>query len=164
MLAEILGIYPDADLFALVDFLSDADRRALRGKRATTSFLQRLPFARNGFRACLPLFPLAIESMNVSAYDVVVSSSHAVAKGVRTDRRQLHVCYCFTPMRYAWDLQDEYLQQAGLARGLRGSLARRVLSGCAGGTRRRVRGSMTSSPSRTISRRAFSVATGASRQ
>jgi glycosyltransferase involved in cell wall biosynthesis len=87
-----------------------------------------MPFARKGFRACLPLFPRAIESLDVSAYDVVISSSHAVAKGIPTNARQLHVCYCFTPMRYAWDLQDQYLEQTNLARGLRGRVARTVLS------------------------------------
>jgi glycosyltransferase involved in cell wall biosynthesis len=126
VLAEILRVFPDADLFALVDFLSDADRVALGGRRARTSFLQRIPGGSASFRWMLPLFPAAIESLDVSAYDLVVSSSHAVAKGVRTHARQMHVCYCYTPMRYAWDLRDAYLEQTGF-RGLRGSVARRVL-------------------------------------
>jgi glycosyltransferase involved in cell wall biosynthesis len=87
-----------------------------------------MPFARTAFRAFLPLFPRAIESLDVSAYDVVISSSHAVAKGARTHRGQLHICYCFTPMRYAWDLQETYLRQAGLDRGARGWAARKVLA------------------------------------
>ena len=128
VLAEILGLYPDADLFTLVDFLPEAERRHLRGRRAATSFLQRLPFARRGFRLLLPWFPRAIESLDVSGYDVVISSSHAVAKGARTQRGQLHVCYCYTPMRYAWDLRDQYLEQTGLDRGVRGAIARRMLS------------------------------------
>jgi glycosyltransferase involved in cell wall biosynthesis len=128
VLAEILGLYPDADLFALVDFLSDADRRALRGRRATTSFLQRIPFARSAFRALLPLFPRAVESLDVSRYDLVISSSHAVAKGARTRRGQVHVCYCYTPMRYAWDLREQYLARTGFDRGWRGAIARRTLS------------------------------------
>jgi glycosyltransferase involved in cell wall biosynthesis len=127
VLAEILRIYPDADLFALVDFLPQADRGALNGKRATTSFLQRVPFARAGFRFLLPLFPRAIESLDVSAYDLVISSSHAVAKGARTRPGQVHICYCYTPMRYAWDLRDQYLAQTGLDRGLRGFVAKRML-------------------------------------
>ena len=127
VLAEICNVYNEADIFALVDFLSDADRARLGGRRATTSFLQRLPFARRHFRSLLPLFPRAIESLDVSAYDLVISSSHAVAKGVRTHRGQLHVCYCYTPMRYAWDLRDQYLQQSGLDHGLRGWVAGRVL-------------------------------------
>jgi glycosyltransferase involved in cell wall biosynthesis len=128
VLAEILRIYPDADLFALVDYLSQADRAALGGKRATTSFLQRVPFARAGFRMLLPLFPRAIESFNLSAYDLVISSSHAVAKGARTRPGQVHICYCYTPMRYAWDLRDQYLAQTGLDRGLRGFIAKRMLA------------------------------------
>lgn len=119
VLAQILRIYPDADLFALVDFLSPADRAALDGRRARTSYLQRVPFAKAGFRLLLPLFPRAIESLDVAAYDLVISSSHAVAKGVRTHRRQMHICYCYTPMRYAWDLREQYLSQTGLDRGLR---------------------------------------------
>ena len=128
VLAEIVRIFPDADLFALVDFLSEADRARLNGKRATTSFLQQMPFSAATFRAWLPLFPRAIESLDVARYDVIISTSHAVAKGACTNRRQLHICYCFTPMRYAWDLQEQYLGQRKLDRGLRGYVARRVLS------------------------------------
>ena len=127
VLAEICNVFNEADIFALVDFLSDADRARLGGRRARTSFLQRLPFARRHFRSLLPLFPRAIESLDVSAYDLVISSSHAVAKGVRTHRGQLHICYCYTPMRYAWDLRDQYLRQTGLDRGVRGWIARRTL-------------------------------------
>jgi len=127
VLAEILRVYPDADLFALVDFLDDDLRARLGGKRAATSFLQRLPGARRHFRMLLPLFPRAIESLEVSAYDLVISSSHAVAKGVRTTTGQVHVCYCHTPMRYAWDLRGQYLGASGLGSGLRGALAGRVL-------------------------------------
>ena len=128
VLAEILRVYPEADLFALVDFLPERDRARIQGRRARTSFLQRVPFAHAAFRALLPLFPRAIESLDVSGYDLVISSSHAVAKGVRTRPGQLHVCYCYTPMRYAWDLRDQYLRQTGLDRGLRGLVAKRVLA------------------------------------
>jgi glycosyltransferase involved in cell wall biosynthesis len=128
VLVEILRIYPDADLFALVDFLPDSERRGLRGRRTTTSFLQRMPFARTTFRMWLPLFPRAIESLDVGDYDLVISSSHAVAKGVRTRPGQMHVCYCYTPMRYAWDLREQYLQQTGLDRGATGALADALLA------------------------------------
>ena len=131
VLAEMCAMYPQADLFALVDFLSDADRQKLGGRIARTSFLQRVPFARRVFRALLPLFPRAIESLDVRGYDIVLSSSHAVAKGVRTRPGQLHVCYCYTPMRYAWDLREQYLQQTGIDRGIRGALARRMLDSLA---------------------------------
>ena len=109
VLRAILELYPDADVFSLVDFLSDEDREAvLSGKHAKTSFIQKLPFAKGHFRNYLPLFPKAIESLDVSVYDLVISSSWAVAKGVKKKERQLHICYCHTPIRYAWDLYDEY--------------------------------------------------------
>ena len=69
------------------------------------------------FRAYLPLFPLAIEQLNLSGYELVISSSYAVAKGVLTAPDQLHVCYCHSPIRYAWDLREEYLQERNIATG-----------------------------------------------
>jgi glycosyltransferase involved in cell wall biosynthesis len=116
VLAEIGAMYPQADLFALVDFLPDAARARLGGRRATTSFLQRIPLARRHFRKLLPLFPRAIASLDVSAYDLVLSVSHAVAKGVRVREGQRHLCYCLTPMRYAWDLRDAYFPAGSAAR------------------------------------------------
>ena len=127
-LAELLALYPDADVFTLVDFMSLAERARLGARTIRTSFIQRLPFARKRFRRYLPLFPRAVEQFDVSGYDVVISSSHAVAKGVRTSPTQLHICYCYTPMRYAWDLQDDYLRQVGLDRGLKGIAVRRMLA------------------------------------
>ena len=109
VLAEILGLVPDADLFALVDFLPDDLRGRIGGRRATTSFLQHLPLARRHFRALLPLFPAAIDSLDLAAYDTVISVSHAVAKNVRVRAGQRHLCYCLTPMRYAWDIRSAYL-------------------------------------------------------
>jgi glycosyltransferase involved in cell wall biosynthesis len=128
VLAELLALYPDADLFALVDFMTPEDRARFGSRPVRTSFIQQLPFARTAFRRYLPLFPRAIERLDVSAYDLVISSSHAVAKGVRTTPAQLHICYCYTPMRYAWDLQDQYLRQTGLDRGLKGRAVRRSLA------------------------------------
>jgi glycosyltransferase involved in cell wall biosynthesis len=127
VLAEILRAYPQADLHALVDFFPDELRARIQAKRARTTFLQRIPVARRGFRLLLPLFPRAIESFDLSAYDLILSSSHAVAKGVRTSPSQLHICYCHTPMRYAWDLRDQYLRPRGLATGVAGALAHRTL-------------------------------------
>jgi glycosyltransferase involved in cell wall biosynthesis len=125
--AEILKCFPDADLFALVDVMA-ADQRGFLGDRAVrTSFLQRLPFARRHFRGYLPLMPLAIEQFDLSSYDLVLSSSHAFAKGVLTGPNQLHVAYVHAPMRYAWEYQHQYLRQSGLERGLRGALARCLL-------------------------------------
>lgn len=127
VLAEILRAYPEADLFALVDFLPAALRDRIGGRHARTTFLQLVPGARRRFRLMLPLFPRAIESLDLARYDLILSSSHAVAKGVRTHARQLHVCYCHTPMRYAWDLRAQYLGQRGLDTGLKGLAVNRML-------------------------------------
>lgn len=109
VLKSICELYPEADIFSLVDFLSDEDRqKVLDGKYAKTSFIQRLPFAKKHFRNYLPLFPKAIESFDLSYYDLIISSSWAVAKGVKKSENQFHICYCHTPVRYAWDLYDEY--------------------------------------------------------
>lgn len=109
VLSAMLELYPDADVYALVDFLSDSDREAVLGGRyAKTSFIQHLPFAREHFRNYLPLFPTAIERFDLSVYDLIISSSWAVAKGVKTTKDQKHICYCHTPIRYAWDLYEEY--------------------------------------------------------
>nr|WP_314374006.1 glycosyltransferase family 4 protein [uncultured Campylobacter sp.] len=121
-------IWDDFEIYSLIDFLSDADRnKILKGKRAHTSFIQRLPFAKDKYRNYLPLFPLAIEQFDISGYDVVLSSSHAVAKGVLTHSNQLHIAYVHTPIRYAWDLYHQYLRESGLDRGLKGMLAKYFL-------------------------------------
>ncbi|MDB5297634.1 MAG: glycosyltransferase family 4 protein [Phycisphaerales bacterium] len=114
---QLLGILPHADVFALCDFLSDEDRRFLGGRAVNTSVLQRLPFARSKFRHFLPFMPLAVEQFDVTGYDAVVSSNHAVAKGVVTSPDQLHVSYVHTPARYAWDLQHQYLRETRFGRG-----------------------------------------------
>lgn len=107
----LLELYPEADLFSLVDFYPESQRRRfLFGKKATTTFIQKLPGAKKHFRNYLPLFPLAIEQLDLRGYDLVISSSHAVAKGVKTFPGQAHLCYCYTPMRYAWDQEEEYFE------------------------------------------------------
>lgn len=126
-LASLLRIWPQADLFAVIDFLSDKDRVQLGGKMATTTFIQRLPGARKHYQRYLPLMPLAIEQLDLSGYDLVISSSHAVAKGVLTGPDQLHISYVYSPIRYAWDLQHQYLRESGLDKGFKGRLARMVL-------------------------------------
>ncbi len=109
VLRELFEIFPEADIFTLIDVMGSQDRQALLGDRVPrTTFLQKLPLAKKYFRNYLPLFPKAIESIDVSGYDLVISSSWAVAKGVRTNKSQRHICYCHTPIRYAWDLFDEY--------------------------------------------------------
>ena len=122
------NIWDDFEIYSLIDFLSDADRdKILKGKYAHTSFIQKLPFAKDKYRNYLPLFPVAIEQFGLSGYDVVLSSSHAVAKGVLTHSNQLHISYVHTPIRYAWDLYHQYLYESGLNHGLKGILAKYFL-------------------------------------
>ena len=122
------NVWGDFEIYSLIDFLSGTDRdKILKGKRAHTSFIQKLPFAKSKYRNYLPLFPLAIEQFDLSGYDVVLSSSHAVAKGVLTHSNQLHIAYVHTPIRYAWDLYHQYLRESGLDRGLKGMLAKYFL-------------------------------------
>ena len=94
---QILRLYPESDLFSLVDFLPANERNFLQNKPVQTSFIQHLPFARKSFRNYLALMPLAIEQFDLSGYDLVISSSHAVAKGVLTGPDQLHLSYIHTP-------------------------------------------------------------------
>jgi len=127
VLEQMLEVYPQADLHVVVDVAGPEERAFLRGRPARTTFIQHLPFARRRFRAYLPLMPLAVEQLDLSSYDLVLSSNHAVAKGVITGPDQLHVCYVHSPIRYAWDLQHQYLQEAGLTRGPRSWFVRAVL-------------------------------------
>jgi glycosyltransferase involved in cell wall biosynthesis len=128
VLEQMLLCYPEADLFALVDFLPAEQRGILHGRVPRTSFLQRLPFARRWFRHYAMLLPMAVEQWDLSGYDLVLSNSHAFAKGVLTGPDTRHVSYVHSPMRYAWDLQHQYLRESGLDRGLRGMATRWLLS------------------------------------
>jgi len=125
VLENIIDCFPQADLFSLVDFLEERD--CLRGKTVHTSFLQRLPGAKKHYRNYLPLMPLAIEQFDLAEYDLVISSSYAVAKGAITGPDQLHICYMHSPIRYAWDMQHQYLREAKLVRGVKSMLARMLL-------------------------------------
>jgi glycosyltransferase involved in cell wall biosynthesis len=128
VLEQLLLAFPDADLFATVDFLPESERGFLHGHVPQTSFLQHLPFAKKHFRHYLGLMPLAVEQFDLSAYDLVISSSHAVAKGVLTGPDTAHISYVHSPMRYAWDLQHQYLRQSGMDRGLKAAYVRWQLS------------------------------------
>jgi glycosyltransferase involved in cell wall biosynthesis len=127
VLEQMLEILPQADLFAVVDFLEPDARRFIRNKPVTTTFIQKLPGARRHYRSYLPLMPLAIEQLDLSGYDLVISSSASVAKGVITGPDQLHVCMCYSPMRYAWDLTHQYLRESKLTSGLKSWLTRWLL-------------------------------------
>jgi glycosyltransferase involved in cell wall biosynthesis len=128
VLEQLIACFPRADIFTVVDFVPPGRRGFLGGRPVKTSFIQRLPFARRRFRAFLGLMTLAVEQFDLTGYDLVISSSHAVAKGVITGPDQLHISYVHSPMRYAWDLQHQYLRQANMARGLKSIYARWLLS------------------------------------
>jgi glycosyltransferase involved in cell wall biosynthesis len=117
----------DASLYALIDFESTNPQSYLFGRSIGTTFLQHLPFARNGVQKYLPFLPLAIEQLDLREYDVILSSSHAVAKGVLASPQQLHICYCHTPMRYIWDLTFDYLRSSSMGRGPQGLITRYML-------------------------------------
>lgn len=126
-LEQLLNLYSHADIYTIVDFLPEKDRGFLAGHNITTSFIQKLPFARGKYRHYLPLMPLAVEQFDLSSYDVVISSSHAVAKGVITGPDQTHICLCYSPIRYVWDLQHQYLRESGLDKGLKGWIVKYLL-------------------------------------
>ncbi|MBM7424649.1 glycosyltransferase [Spongiibacter marinus] len=130
VLSVLFKIYPQADIFTLVDALTEGQRTYIFGERMpkiNQSFLGKSKFFRKRFRKFLALFPFFIEQFDLSDYDLVISSSYCVAKGVLTGPDQVHISYCHSPARYAWDLQGQYLKESGLDSGLGGFFARLVL-------------------------------------
>ncbi|HHL1669543.1 TPA: glycosyltransferase family 4 protein [Klebsiella pneumoniae] len=127
VIKEIIDIYPNSDLYSVVDFLSEQSRSYFHGKKASTTFIQKLPRAKKAYQKYLPLMPLAIEQLDVSSHDVIISSCHAVAKGILTGPDQLHISYVHSPIRYAWDLQHQYLRESHLDKGVKGILAKYLL-------------------------------------
>ncbi len=127
VLVEMIAVYPSADVFCLIEKLSKEDKQKLEGTTVATSFLQSVPCVGSLYRWLLPLMAVAVEQFDLSGYDVVISNSHAVAKGVLTGPDQLHICYCYTPMRYAWDFQHQYLAESRLGKGFRSALIRYIL-------------------------------------
>jgi glycosyltransferase involved in cell wall biosynthesis len=114
-LEVLCELFPQAPVFTLLH-VPGSVTPAIENRRIVTSFVQHLPRAAARYRQYLPLFPLAIRRFDLSGYDLVVSMSHCVAKGVRVPAGALHLSYCFTPMRYVWDLYDDYFgARAGLA-------------------------------------------------
>jgi glycosyltransferase involved in cell wall biosynthesis len=107
VLEVLCELYPDATLFTLLHN-KGAMSSTIENMKIHTSFVQNLPMAEDRYRHYLPLFPRAIESFDFSGYDFILSTSHCVAKGARPVGNALHVCYCFTPMRYVWDQYAEY--------------------------------------------------------
>lgn len=127
VVAELIKIFPSSELYSIVDFLSAENKKLFNDKDIQTSFIQKFPFAKKKYQTYLPFMPLAIEQMDVSKHDIVLSSSHAVAKGVLTGPDQLHISYVHSPIRYAWDLQHQYLKETGLNKGVKGALAKFIL-------------------------------------
>ena len=126
VLEALYELYP-SPIYTLV-----ADKRALKGSpfeeaELHTSFIQRLPQAKKRYRTYLPFFPLAVEQFDLSDYELIISVSTCVAKGVLRGANQLHICYCCTPVRYGWDLYHQYIKEGGLSRGIKGALAKAIL-------------------------------------
>lgn len=127
VLEQILELYPNADIYTLFDSVSRDDAPFLKNRNIITSGLQKIPRIEKYYRNLLPLLPYTIEQFDLRHYELIISSSSAVAKGVISSPDQLHVCYCHSPMRYAWDLQAHYLKHTGLSSGLRSTFIRYVL-------------------------------------
>jgi len=127
VLSEMLKDFPEADLFCLVDFSEGRFKQHFMGKTFRTSFLQRFRALSGIYRYFFPLMTIAVEQFDLSSYDLIISNSHAVAKGVITGPDQLHICYCYTPMRYAWDLQHQYLKEQHFDGRPSGMIARMLL-------------------------------------
>lgn len=110
--SQLIGLYPNADVYCLMEFLGPQDKKKfLENKKVNTSLFQKVPLAKKYYRFFFPVFPQLITQFNLSEYDLIISSSHSIAKGVRTNKNQTHICYIHTPVRYAWDLRKQYLQQ-----------------------------------------------------
>lgn len=120
-------LYPDAHLFTLLYSCATIREIGFAENQVTASFLQKKHGISKKYRRYLPLFPYAIEQLDLSEADIILSSSHCVAKGVLTRGDQLHICYCHTPVRYAWDLTYRYMQENHLQKGVKSTLARLVL-------------------------------------
>lgn len=124
-LESIYELYP-SPVYTLLH-TKDFQSSIIDKKKIHTSSIQKFPFSGKYYQKLLSLFPGAIEEFDLSAYDVVLSTSHAVAKGVLTTSKQLHICYMHTPSRYAWDLTFQYLRESGLEKGLLGAMVRHML-------------------------------------
>jgi len=126
VLEAIYELYP-SPIYTLLKDESALRGTSFRNAKIYSSFIERLPKAKKKYRNYFPLFPLAIEQFDLSEYDIIISSSHAVAKGVLTKQGQLHICYIHTPIRYAWDFYHYYLEQANLKKGFKAMLAKLFL-------------------------------------
>lgn len=113
VLEALVKLFPDADIYTHIYDPALLAESPLSGKKILTTFIHRLPFARNLYQKYLPLMPIALEQLDLSGYDLVISSESGPAKGVIVPPGTAHVCYCHTPMRYVWDMYHDYLATAG---------------------------------------------------
>lgn len=127
VLEQILNVFPEADIFALVDFIESDNRGFIKNKKVNTSFIQNLPKAKIRYRYYLPFMPLAVEQLDVSNYDIVISCSRCVAKGVITAPNQVHISYVYAPVRWAWNFQNQYLKETGLSKRVKSWIVRIIL-------------------------------------
>ena len=127
VLDAMLEIWPQAPVFTLVLDPQGPCRDIVRNHYIKTSFIQNLPWAKQKYRAYLPLMPLAVEQFDLRGYDVIISCSHAVAHGIIPHADQLHINHICIPVRYAWHLYQQYLNETGLSKGLKGLLAKLIL-------------------------------------
>jgi len=118
----IYRLFP-SPIYTLLHSPKSIQGTAFEKEQIYTSFIAKLPKALKYYRSYLPFYPLAIEQFDLSSYEVIISCSHCVAKGVLTHADQIHLSYCYTPMRYAWDLYHQYLQESNIQTGLKGRLA-----------------------------------------
>ena len=126
VLQAIAALYPEAPIYTLLHVPGSVSP-ALESHDIRTSFVQRLPGAARHYRQYLPIFPRAIESFDFSGYDFVISTSHCVAKSAIVPAATPHLCYCHSPMRYAWDQFDAYFGPAQIGR-LRSAAMRRLMN------------------------------------
>jgi glycosyltransferase involved in cell wall biosynthesis len=128
--AQFLKVFrPEtADVFTLMNFFPEDQAQDYFGKYAVhTSFMQHVPMAKQYYRNLAFLFPKAVESLDLKSYDLIISSSHSVAKGVVRSGKQMHICYCHTPMRYAWEMNEDYFREYGISRGVMNNVSQKLL-------------------------------------
>jgi glycosyltransferase involved in cell wall biosynthesis len=119
----IHDIFPST-IYTLIKNEEKLKNSFFEDKKIKSSFIEKLPFSKKNYQKYLPFFPMAIEQFDLTDFDVIISSSSCVAKGVLTNPNQLHICYCHTPIRYAWDLYHQYLNESNLRKGIKGVLAK----------------------------------------
>jgi glycosyltransferase involved in cell wall biosynthesis len=122
VLLSLARLFPGAPIFTLLH-VKGSVAPELEARDIRTSFLQHAPLVKTRYREYLPLFPRAIRGLDLGGYDLIVSSSHCVAKGVRVPGGAVHLCYCHTPMRYVWDRYDDYFGPERVAAPLRPAFA-----------------------------------------